>query len=548
MTRASASTKPAVVNRLKRSPQGTFESDLWRSTRSDLILFNGRIYPDLKPEHRAEALAIYQGLVIKVGPTKDLLRLKSSKTKLIDLKHKVVLPGLTDSHIHLLNYGMLLLSLDLTRSASIKEIQREVSRKSASKSRSEWILGRGWDDEKLVEHRYPRKQDLDEVSSNPVFLKRVCGHVAVANSRALRESGITAETPDPEGGVIQRNADGTPTGILKEHAIGLVERNIPESREEINAALVLASRKLARLGLTTLHCIISGPNEFGALQTLKRKGEIPQSIYAVIPESMLDELSSLGFATDEGKSGFRIGGVKIFLDGSMGARTAALNEPYNDDSSTSGMITITKEELKDLAAKSRDAGFQMCIHAIGDKAVDLAIETIRSSLGVGGTNRLRHRIEHASLAYPGAVKMMARLGIIASVQPRFILSDNWAKERLGSKRVGSLYPFASMVESGVILAAGSDCPVEDPNPFEGIWSAVTRPGLDDNEELGIGQAIAGYTTGAAYASHSENKNGTLGPGKFADLVIVDRDPFEVSPESLRKTRVLKTFVRGEEVA
>ena len=533
---------------MKHSPPRKFESNLSSSAIPDLILFNGRIYPDSEPNHKAEALAVSQGLILRIGPTKEILKLKSKRTKSIDLKRRVVLPGLSDSHIHLLNYGTLLLSLDLSHSNSIKAIQRQVSKKSASRARNDWILGRGWDDEKLVERRYPNRQDLDKVSSNPVFLKRVCGHVAVANSTALRISGITPETLDPEGGMIQRHPDGTPNGVLKERAIGLVEKNIPEPDEEINAALVLASTKLAKLGLTSLHCIVSDLNEFRALQMLKREQRILQSIYAIIPASLLDELASLGFGTDGGESGFRIGGVKLFLDGSMGARTAALNQPYSDDPSTNGMITITVEELTDLATTSKEAGFQMCIHAIGDKAVDLAIETIKSSLGAEETNRLRHRIEHVSLANREAVKKMQRLGIIASVQPRFILSDTWAKERLGPKRVPNLYPFGSMLESQLILAAGSDCPVEDPNPFEGIWSAVTRPGLEDNEGLTVSQAIAAYTTGAAYASHSERKNGLLGSGKFADFVVVDRDPFEVSPQSLRKTRVLRTFVRGKQVA
>lgn len=516
--------------------------------KPDLILINGRIYPNSKPNPRAEAIAVSKGLVLSIGPTKDILRLKSANTRSIDLKGKVVLPGLIDSHIHLLNYGMLLRSLDFSNSKSVKDIGRKVSQAGSSVAANDWILGRGWDDEKLEEHRYPTKQDLDDVTSNPVFLKRVCGHVAVANSTALRISGVTSKTPDPDGGAILRDPDGTPNGVLKERAIGLVEKNIPESRKETSRALILASRKLAKLGLTSLHCIIGDRGEFSALQMLKREGKILQSIYAVIPVALLGELSSLGFATDCSESGFRIGGVKLFLDGSMGAHTAALNEPYSDEPSTSGMITITNDELKDLAARSKETGFQMCIHAIGDRAVNLAIDTIEDNFGAEGTHRLRHRIEHVSLASPSAVKKMERLGIIASVQPRFVLSDTWAEARLGPRRVGHLYPFATMIRLGIVIAAGSDCPVEDPNPFEGVWSAVERPGLNDDEGLTVSQALVAYTSGAAYASHSENRQGVLSPGMFADLVVVDRDPFEVSTESLRRTRVLKTFVRGEEVA
>lgn len=456
-----------------------------------------------------------------------------------------MLPGFCDSHIHLLNYGMLLRTLDLSKTGSIEELKRQVARAGSLKSNDEWVLGRGWDDEKLREHRYPDRRDLDAVSSKPVFLKRVCGHVAVANTRALAIAGITTDTADPKGGIILRDAEGQPSGVLKEHALELVEKVVPQSIAENRKAIVLAARRLARLGITSLQCIVGDAKELVAMRRAKQDNEIPQSIYAIMPVQLMDELAYLGLATEKDGAGFRIGGVKLFLDGSLAARTAALEAPYADDGSNSGMLTMQKEELDAIARKARDAGFQLCIHAIGDRAVALAIQTLEESFGAHGCRELRHRIEHASLAKQELVSKMGKLGITASVQPKFILSDSWAQERLGPKRTKHLYPFASFIQNRVVLTAGSDCPVEDPNPFEGLWSATERPGMDSGEKLTVSQSIKAYTEGPAYASFCEDIRGTLEPGKIADLVVIDRDPFECDSKSLRKTRVLETIIGGK---
>ena len=442
---------------------------------------------------------------------------------------------------------MLLRTLDLSRLRSIEEIKRRVTRWTATRSPHTWVLGRGWDDEKLREHRYPTRHDLDLGTSNPVFLKRICGHVGVANSAALSLAGIDNISTNPSGGEIVRDLQGRPNGVLREMAIELVEKVVPESKDQIRKALVYSSNKLARVGLTSLHCIISSLAELNALRELKQEKKIPQSIYAIVPAKLADSVTPIEPSRDKSGNAFHVEGVKLYLDGSLGARTAALNEPYHDDPTSSGILVISHEELREIASKAKKSQFQLCIHAIGDKAVDLAVQVLGDTFGPEGCRQLRHRIEHSSIVSEKTMREMRRLGVIASIQPRFVYSDQWANSRLGPRRLHELYPFGSMSRAGIMLAAGSDCPVEDPNPFEGIWSAVARPGLDKEERLTVGEALVAYTKNPAYASFCENVKGNLGPGNVADMVVLDRDPQESSLESLRGTKVVRTIIEGKVV-
>jgi predicted amidohydrolase YtcJ len=510
----------------------------------DLILHSGKIYPEAGSRRRFEAIAVRKGRVANIGNNSRILALKSKSTETINLHGRTVLPGFHDSHIHLLNYGMLLRTLDLSHARSIEEIKRQVKRWTAAAPRNAWVLGRGWDDEKLRERRYPTRDDLDLASSSPVFLKRICGHVAVANSAALSLARIDDRAVDPNGGQILRDSRGRLSGVLRETAIELVEKVVPESMDETKTALAQASRKLSKLGLTSLHCIISSLTELNALRDLKREQRIPQSIYAILPASLIDSLESLRHSEEEGGDHFRIEGIKLYLDGSLGARTAALNQPYHDDPTSSGMMTLSNRELRKLLSRAKASKFQLCIHAIGDRAVDLAVHLLGETFGTKGCKELRHRIEHASIVNSESMMKMRRLGIIASIQPRFVYSDQWAEERLGRRRLPQLYPFRSMRKAGILLTAGSDCPVEDPNPFEGIWSAMARPGLSQAERLTVNDVLTAYTKNPSYASFAENFRGTLAPGKAADMIVLDRDPHESSLEALRKIRVVRTIIEG----
>jgi predicted amidohydrolase YtcJ len=512
----------------------------------DLILYNGRIHPGADSPRTVEAIAVWNGLVTSVGSDREIRSLKAASVETVNLRGRTVIPGLSDSHIHLLGYGMMLRTLDLSRTRSISEIQKVVATASEKRQGEGWIVGRGWDQEKLLEKRYPNKGDFATIH-RPVFLRRICGHIATANAEALTAARISKDTIDPVGGIVERDpSSGEPTGVLKEKAQEIVLDTIPQTEQETEEALVSAARRLLRVGLTSLHCIIENSMELRVLQALKSLGRIRQSIYAIIPLHLLDNFVGAGLGTERGSAGFRIGGVKMYLDGSLGARTAALTEPYSDDS-TSGMLTMTKEALDEAVGKATHSGFQLSIHAIGDRAVEEAVSAIeRAELGKKGVDS-RHRVEHSSVTPAGLLSRMRRAGIVASVQPRFISSDTWAKARLGPLRVRHLYPFRSMLKAGITLCAGSDGPVEDPDPFLGVWAAVARPGLDSDERLSVGQALACYTTAPAYASFCEDSDGTLTPGSAADMVILDRDPFQCSRDDLQNVRVLETFVGGQRV-
>lgn len=512
----------------------------------DLILHNGRIFPRADGRVRAEAVAVWNGRVTDVGSDRDILGQRARSVEVVDLRKRVVIPGLSDSHIHLLWYGMFLRNVDLAGKRSVKDVQRAVAASARHHPGNSWIIGRGWDQEKLREHRYLNRADLNRFGSHPVFLKRVCGHVAAVNDRALSLSGIGVNTLDPQGGEIVRDpVTGEPTGLLKESAIGLVERVVPRSEVEVRNALVEAAGRLLRLGLTSLHCIVEDSLEFRLLHQLKNEGRIAQSIYAILPLGLLDQAAEMGLTGDRGGNGFRVGGFKVYLDGSLGARTAALFEPYSDESGALGMLRMGVDELVEEAERVSQSGFQLCVHAIGDRAVEAAVAALEKTAKRGKGRSLRHRIEHSSITPPRLITKMRRAGVVASVQPRFIYSDSWAGKRLGPRRLRHLYPFRSMLNAGLNLAFGSDCPVEDPNPFEGVWSAVARPGLSPSQSLSVPEALACYTTGAAFASFSEADHGTLDPGKIADMVVLDRDPFTCSYEVLRRVNAVHTFVGGK---
>ena len=435
-------------------------------------------------------------------------------------------------------------TLDLSKARSILEIQKMLARETSSKARDDWIIGRGWDQEKLQDRRYPNRTDVDIVP-NPVFLKRVCGHIALANSAALVAAGVDEKTPEPFGGEIERDSTGKLTGLVKERALELVTRSIHRNGEETREALLMAAKKLLSQGVTSLHCIIEDAAEFEVLRDLKKTGKIAQSIYAILPLNMLDWAELRNNKAKRSFDGFKVGGLKIFLDGSLGARTAALEDPYSDQLGTFGMLTTSKQQLLELTNKARELGLQLCIHAIGDKAVELGVETLKEAIGPTESKKWRHRIEHASLLSMDIIREMASLGLVASVQPRFIYSDSWAEKRLGKDRIRYLYPFKSMIQAGIHVAAGSDSPSDDPSIAEGLWSAVSRPGLLSNEKLTAAEAISSYTSGAAYASFSEETEGTLEPGKWGNMVVFDRDPMECPPEQLFRLKVVKTIVRGK---
>lgn len=490
----------------------------------------------------AEAIALNGDRIAAIGSSSAILQLVGPETVSIDLKGATVLPGFIDCHIHLVEYGLSLQNLDLRDTDTVEQLKQRVS--ARARETSSWILGRGWDQEKFSEKRYPTRQDLDEASpGNPVLLRRVCGHICVVNSVALRAAGISAATPDPTGGIIDRDSTGEPTGILRENAVELIERSVPDlSLEDYEKGTVAACQKAVEAGLTSVHCIVSSETELRALLKLRADGRLPLRFYVFVPPEQMKAASQLGVISGFGDEWVRLGGVKIFTDGSLGARTAALEAPYSDDPLNRGVTIYTQEQLDELVSEAQRGDLQAAVHAIGDRAIGMALESLRKAKSRIHGRDLRHRIEHASVLNPQLIRRLKEIGLIASVQPNFVVSDFWVEQRLGAERTRFTYSFSSLLGAGVVTVGGSDCPVEPLAPLSGIAAAVNRSNRE--EALIVEDAIALYTRNAAYASFDENVKGTIGPGKYADIVVLQKDPRKVPPSKIAETKILMTIVGG----
>lgn len=506
-----------------------------------MVLLNGNIVTLDQSLPSAQAMALYGDRVVAVGNNREISSFASPQTTCIDLKEATVLPGFIDCHIHLIEYGLSLSNLNLRDVRSIEELKKLISAKT--REASSWIMGLGWDQEKLAEKRYPTRQDLDEASPDkPVLLRRVCGHICVVNSKALEIAQVDSKTPDPEGGVIDRDAAGEPTGILRETAVELIERKIPDpTLDKYENATLAACQKAIEAGLTSVHCILGSEVELRALLKLRTEGRLPIRFYVLIPANRLKAAKQLGLRTGFGDEWVQLGGVKVFADGSLGARTAALEAPYNDDPMNRGITIYNQEQLDEIIAEAQCSDFQVATHAIGDRAIAMVLEAAAKAKSGTPEKDLRHRIEHASVLHSELIHRLKELGLIVTVQPHFVISDFWIEQRLGSERARFTYPFSSLLQAGLMVVGASDCPVEPIAPLSGIAAAVNRVGP---EALVADDAIALYTRNAAYASFEENLKGTITPGKYADLVVLGKDPRKVRPSQISEIAVLMTIVGG----
>ena len=531
-----------------KSPATRRETSRISRRDADTILLNARIVTLDSQRPRAEALAIEHGYIVRIGTNQEVLSIAGSNTHVWDLHGAVVLPGFTDCHTHLVSYGIELFGANLRRSTSIAEIQSTLRKQAQKTHPGGWVLGYGWDQEKLTEHRYPNRLDLDAaVPDRPVCIFRICGHICVANSVALKLANITRATPPPGAGVIDHHGEtGEPTGLLRENAMELVMSHIPALVDrELRKAITLAMRKAVSAGLTSIHCIVDQPQHVRVLQNMNRAGELRARIYILIPDDWISRAGEIGLSTGFGDEMLRIQGVKIFTDGSLGARTAALENPYSDAPDTQGVQIHSQDELNSIVESSSRNGFQVAIHAIGDRAIAMALTAIeKARLAVPHSDKLRHRIEHASVLNPDLIKRIKRARVIASVQPHFIPSDPWVPARVGRERAKFVYALKSLMKSGATVVGGSDCPVEPIDPLEGISAAVTPSAKGYGERVETRDALEMFTKSAAYATHEENLKGTIHEGKMADLVVLDHDPLQVSPKEIRKIRVLATVVGG----
>jgi predicted amidohydrolase YtcJ len=527
-----------------------------RSNKMTTILTNGTIYTMDPRRPRASTVVIRDGKVLTA--TDGDVNRSAASDRTIDLEGRCVLPGLTDSHIHLSWYAVGLQHVDLAGARSLEEIVERVADRAAATPAAEWIQGRGWNQEEWSDRRFPTAADLDPVTlHHPVALTAKSGHALVCNSIALQRAGVTSDTPDPEGGQFARGPDGRPTGLALEKAMDVIRAVIPQpDAEEIAAVLPAAFRRAWQVGLTATHDMASPSwNEtpiLEAYQRLHARGELGLRIVRYLPDSALNHALAIGLRAGWGDDWLRIGGIKIFGDGALGPHTAAMLEPYAGEPDNLGIMTITQEQLTDLARQATEGGFPLAIHALGDRAIRMMLDALEA-IGGGGTS-LRHRIEHVQVLHPDDVGRLAALGVIASMQPIHAPQDASMADRCWEERTATAYAWRSLLDAGTVLAFGSDCPVEDMNPFLGIHAAVTRvcadgyggpSGWHPEQRITVEEAVRAYTLGAAYAAGLEDRLGSLSPGKWADLVVLDRDIFTCDPADIVETQVEGTMIAGE---
>ncbi len=519
---------------------------------ADLVLFNGKIYTLDPVRPCAAALAVREGKIIYVGEAETARGLLHARGEAVDLRGGCALPGLTDAHLHFQHFALGLQMVNVETSTLAEALARVAERAASPGPLSNWLTGRGWN-HNVWGGDLPTAAHLDSVvPHHPVALYAKSGHALWVNSRALEAAQITAQTPDPPGGQIVRDAQGQPTGILLEEAMKLVDRLIPEpSLDQVVEAIRQALPVAHRAGLTGIHDF-DGPLALSAYQVLDQRGELSLRVIKSIPFDYLEQAIALGLRTGWGHDRLRIGAVKMFADGALGPRTALMLEGYDSAPDDTGIAATSLETIHAAVKRATRAGLACAIHAIGDKAnrqiLDVYQDVMRHT-----PHALRHRIEHAQLLHPDDIGRFAGLGIIASMQPIHATSDMLMVEKHWGRRGVGAYAFRSLLERGAILAFGSDCPVETIEPLVGIHAAVTRrradgsPGPDGwypAQRLTVEQAVRGFTWGAAYAAGLENRLGSLQPGRWADVTILDRDIFAIEPMEILKARVLGTVVGG----
>ncbi len=499
--------------------------------KADLLLVNGRVYLSAYESHPQDALAIAGERVLAVGAGESLRDLLAPSGRVCDLGGRVVIPGLTDSHIHFFWYALGLRRLDLRDVRSSAEMAARVAERVRTTAPGRWIVGHGWDQEQWPDRRFPTAADLDPVSpEHPVLLIAKSGHALVANSLALRRARITPATLDPPGGHIARDAAGRPTGMLFEDgAMDLVKGLLPPpTPEEAAAALEAAFPQAWRVGLTAIHDMDGGP-AFAAYRLLHGRDALGLRVVKYLPPAVLDDGSAADLRSGAGDLWLRIGGIKLFADGALGTRTAALFEPYAGEPENRGLWATEPALLRTISARAAAHDLSVAIHAIGDRAVEEVLDILAA---LDGPPRLRHRIEHVQLLRPSAVGRFAAQGVVASMQPIHATQDYPMAERYWGERCAYAYAWRMLWESGAVLAFGSDSPVESLDPFLGLHAAVTRrrpdgspapAGWRPEQRLDIRQALWAYTQGAAYAAGMEADLGTLHPGRLADLVVLDQD-------------------------
>ncbi len=524
---------------------------------NDTVFIGGTVAagPQQAPQHDV-AVYVSGGLVRELGPA-EAIRAAHPNARIVDASNATILPGLTDAHGHLYGLGLSLDTVNVVGATTYAEVIASIRERATTAHPGEWILGRGWDQNLWPGKQFPTAAPLDAaVPGHPVWIRRVDGHAGIANAAAMRTAGVTASTPDPAGGHIIRDAAGNPTGVFVDNAMELIDGKVPPPSFALRKQRVLAAaQRIAANGLTEMHDAGAEADTIRAIQQLVDENKFPIRVYVMLADEqplLTEWLDRRGPLLDYGGH-MTVRAIKLYADGALGSRGAALLQPYSDDPGNSGLLVSDPAHIVSVAGRARERGFQVCTHAIGDRAVRDTIDAYETA---GVKPEYRYRIEHFQIVAPPDFTRIARDGIIASMQPTHATSDmGWAEARVGPERIKGGYALRSVLDSGARLALGSDFPVEAVNPFFGIYSAVTRQDHTGNppggwvprQRLTLAEAIRGFTADAAYAAFEEASRGTIEPGKLADFTIVDGDFFTMPASDLWKAKVRATVVGGEVV-
>jgi predicted amidohydrolase YtcJ len=524
---------------------------------ADLILAGGVVRSGHDGWRPHAALALAGGRVAAIGSREEVAAVAGPATQELDLAGGCALPGLTDAHVHIFGYALSLELLPAGEAGSLEALAAMVGEAGAQAPADGWIVGHGWDHERWPDRRMPDRADLDAAGGGrPVYLTRTCSHIAVASSAALARAGLTRDMPDPPGGVIDRDPGGEPTGVLRETALPLVGRLIPApGPADRRRLLARALRQCLSLGITQVQTDdlgIAGGLEAGLalFRSVAGPDGVPVRITSMLPIDLFALAQGEGIGTGWGDEWLRIGHVKVFADGSLGGRTAALREPYTDAPGADGVLVQRPDELREICRRVHGSGSQLGIHAIGDRAAHLAIDAIAAAAAERPRPDPRHRLIHCQITGRDTLEAMRATGMTADLQTGFLASDGpWVTARIGPERAATSYAWGTILGLGIPACGGSDAPIDPLDPMRGIASAVTRDGAPPElarpeERLSVAQALGLYTHGAATATFEEGRRGALAPGMLADVTVLDRDPFLVAPEELAGLRCATTLVAG----
>lgn len=536
----------------------------------DKIFLNGNIYTMEKEGSRIEALGIKDGVIVFTGSSREAALYESDQV--IDLQGKTVIPGMADSHLHMYAYCQNQTSVDLAGAKSMEEMVKLMSSKAKVVDKGKWIKGVNFDQTKWKENRFPTRRDLDRISiEHPIVIRRCCLHALVANTKALELAGVGPGYDGGPGGIVEFEEDGRPNGVLREQSTKVFDDIIPDPLHDPKEKERIMTQVLADMsqkGITTIHTYAAKiwryNEDIEAYRALDKEGRLPVRITVCIDELFEPEILTEAQKADPYRL-VQFGAYKIFSDGSLGSRSAALREPYADDPDNVGFVVCDQDTLTDKVMTGYEKGLQPAIHAIGDRALDMTLTAIEKTLENARKNgmtegemaeRLPFRIIHVQMVDEKLVERMKQLPLVLDIQPIFLCTDlHWIGERIGAEREKGTYAWKTLQDAGMIITGGSDCPVETYDPIKGIYAAVTRKDFDGyppegyypDEKLSVYEAVCAYTKNVHYATGQQDVLGTLACGKFADLAVLDRDPFKIAEDNLKDIVVEETFIAGRQV-